>query len=329
MQAFDLVRQLAASQYLVRSLHVAAELSIADELQDQPRDVADLARSVGADADALRRVLTLLASRGIFLVNGERVGNSEASEFLRTDHPASLRSFVRMFGQSIQWQSAGDLEHAVRTGEAVATRTYPQGGLWGYFDANPSEGRVFGEAMVAKSSVQIADVLAAHDFSRYRSILDVGGGTGHMLRAILERHPTTTGLLFDLPAVIEQARQAGARDRMKFVPGDFFVTPLPAADATLLMEVLHDWDDARCAQILAAVRRSVGSTGRLLVIEIEMTNGPEPDWPKLLDIVMLAIFAARQRTNSEYGHLLQANGFAIERQISTPAGLTIIEAVPA
>lgn len=234
-----------------------------------------------------------------------------------------------MFGQSVQWQSAGDLEHAVRTGQAVTTRIFPQGGLWGYFEANPSEGRVFGEAMVAKSSVQIADVLAAHDFSKYRRILDVGGGTGHMLRAILDHNPAATGLLFDLPAVLDQARQAGAHDRMEFVPGDFFATTLPAADVAILMEVLHDWDDAKCAQILAAVRRSVGKTGRLLVIEIEMTTGPAPDWPKLLDIVMLALFAARQRTNAEYGRLLQANGFTVERQTSTPAGPTIIEAVPA
>ena len=152
MQAFDLVRQLAASHYLVRSLHVAAELGVADELREQPNRVADVAAKVGADPDALGRVLMLLASRGIFRVKGDLVEHSPASEFLRTDHPASLRSFVRMFGQSIQWQSAGDLGHAVRTGEAVATRIFPRGGLWGYFDANPADGRVFGEAMAAKSS---------------------------------------------------------------------------------------------------------------------------------------------------------------------------------
>ena len=150
-----------------------------------------------------------------------------------------------------------------------------------------------------------------------------------MLRAILKQYRSVTGSLFDLPAVIGQARNAGENSRLEFVPGDFFATPLPAADAIILMEVLHDWDDFHCSQILAAVRRSAGPKGRLLVVEIEMTDGPNPDWPKLLDVVMLAVFAARQRTNAEYGRLLQANGFKVEQQVSTPGGMTIIEALPA
>lgn len=327
MEAFDLVRQLAASQYLVRSLHVVAELGVADALQQPQEPIATIAQRVGADADALRRILVLLASRGIFAVDGDQFGHSEASQFLRSDHPASLRSFVRMFGQSIQWQAAGELVHAVRTGEAVMTRIFPQGGLWGYFDANPEDGRVFGEAMIAKSSVQIADILAAHDFSHYGRIVDVGGGTGHLLRAILEQHRQVTGTLFDLPPVIEQARSFGADQRLDLVPGDFFTTPLPEGDAIVLMEVLHDWDDAHCAEILGAVRKAAGASARLLLIEIEMTEGPGPHWPKLLDIVMLAAFGARQRTNAEYARLLDANGFRVDRQVTTPTGVTIIEAL--
>lgn len=327
MQAFDFVRQLAASHYLVRSLHVAAELGVADQIKGR-LPVPELAARLGADPDALRRVLTLLASRGVFRIDGDDIRHSNASEFLRSDHPASLRSFVRMFGQRIQWDCAENLQHAVRTGEAVATRLFPGGGLWEYFAQNPADGQVFGEAMVAKSAAQIADILAAHDFSRYRSVADIGGGHGHMLRAILARHPTTSGVLFDLPAVIESARTSGADPRLTLQGGDFFSTPLPTADAMLLMEVLHDWDDAHCARILAAARRTLGATGRLLVIEIEMTEGGAPDWPKLLDIVMLTLFAARQRTNAEYERLLLANGFKVERQTSTPGGVTILEALP-
>ncbi|MGN6682398.1 MAG: methyltransferase [Devosia sp.] len=326
-QAFDLVRQLAASHYLVRSLHVAAELGIADAIEDGGSPVGAIASKVEADADALFRVLRLLASREVFRLDGPVVSHTPASELLRSDHPQTLRSFVRMFGQPIQWQSAGDLQHAVKTGEAVATRIVPDGGLWGYFAANPAEGRIFGEAMVAKSSVQIADVLAAHDFSHYPHIADIGGGVGHMLRAILASNPQVTGTLFDLPAVIEEARGGGPTARLQFAAGDFFSSPLPSADATMLMEVLHDWDDAHCAQILTAVRRAMPASGKLLVIEIEMPETPGPDWPKLLDIVMLAVFAARQRTNAEYVRLLETNGFKAVKQVSTPAGMTIIEGV--
>ena len=136
-------------------------------------------------------------------------------------------------------------------------------------------------------------------------------------------------MLFDLPAVIDEAKGAGDNSRLSFQSGDFFTTPLPQADAMLLMEVLHDWDDAHCGAILNAARLALGAAGRLLIIEIEMTEGSAPDWPKLLDIVMLTLFAARQRTNAEYARLLQANGFRVERQTSTPGGVTIIEAMVA
>jgi SAM-dependent methyltransferase len=327
--SFDLVRQMAASHYLVRSLHVVAELGVADVVGEAPRPISEVAAQVGADADALRRLLVLLSSRGIFQVSGTAVAHSAASAFLRDGHPASLRSFVRMFGQAIQWDSAGALLEAARTGEAVMPKIFPDGGLWGYFMARPDEGRVFDEAMVAKSQAQIADLLAHHDFSRYRRIVDIGGGQGHMLRAILAAQPGAQGVLFDLPPVIERARNGGKAERLEFMPGDFFSTPLPEGDAIILMEVLHDWDDAAAARILSAVREAARPDARLLVIEIEMTEGPGPDWPKLLDVVMLAAFGARQRTNAEYRALLEANGFVVDRQTSTPAGMTVIEALPA
>jgi hypothetical protein len=270
-------------------------------------------------------VLRLLASRGIFRMEQDRVGNSAASEFLRADHPASLEAFVRMFGQPIQWQSAGELLHATRTGEAVATRVAP-GGLWGYFAANPAHEAVFGRAMAAKSTAQIADLLAAHDWGQYGSIVDVGGGEGHFLRAVLGAHAGISGVLFDLPSVVERAQAAGDNPRLQFAGGDFFVDPVPAGDAIVLMEVLHDWDDARCGQILQAVRRAATPQTRVLVVEIDLPAGDGPDWPKLLDIVMLAVFAARQRTVQENHQLLTANGFEVVGTTVTPAGMSIIEA---
>ena len=329
MQAFDLVRQLSASQYLVRALHVVAELGVADAVEDGGTAIGDVAVTVGADSDALMRVLRVLESRGIFSLQNGKVDHSAASLFLRSDHPASLSAFARMFAQPIQWQTAGELMHAVKTGEPAATRVFSDGGLWGYLTANPAEAVVFGQAMAAKSAVQIGDVLAAHDFSQYSRVVDVGGSEGHLLRAIIAKHPEVAGVVFDLPPVIETAPDAGSNERLDFVAGDFFETPLPAGDAVVLMEVLHDWDDEHCAKILHAVRQAAQPGTKLLIIEIEMTEGTRPDWPKLLDIVMLGLFAARQRTNSEYETLLAANGFVVTDQTSTPAGMTILEAVPA
>jgi 2-polyprenyl-3-methyl-5-hydroxy-6-metoxy-1,4-benzoquinol methylase len=181
--------------------------------------------------------------------------------------------------------------------------------------------------MAAKSHAQIADILAAHDFSQYAKVVDVGGGQGHLLRAILGAHKGVDGVLFDLPPVIEEARRAGAVERLDLVAGDFFTNDIPSGDVFILMEVLHDWDDARCSDILAAVRRSLGAGGRLLVIEIELPEGRGPDWAKLLDIVMLDAFGAEQRTNDELATLLTANGFHVTKQTSTPGEATILEAV--
>ena len=323
--AFDLVRQLAASQYLVRALHVVTELGVADHLGDQPSTPERLAQQVGADADALGRLLRLLSSRGIFLCEGGTVTHTDASRLLGSAHPASLRAFVLMFAQPIQWQMAGDLMHAVRTGEAVAERAHP-GGLWSYFQAFPEFGRVFDAAMAAKAGAQVAAILATYDFSDLGTVVDVGGGGGHLLRGILGNHAGTKGVLFDLPAVVEGARRAGPNDRLTFAPGDFFTTPIPAGDAVILMEVLHDWDDASCHRILEAVRRSMPVGGRLLVIETEVPEGNGPDWSKLLDIVMLAAFSARQRTEAEYAALLAADGFLMRKRIETPAGISIFEA---
>lgn len=328
MQAFDLVRQLSASQYLVRSLHVVAELGVADVIGERPLPVAEVAARVGADADALGRVLRLLASRGIFTLEGDAVGHSDASGFLTTAHPASLRDLVLMFAQPIQWDMAGDLLHAVRTGEAVASRVHPNGGFWGYFEAHPEHGRGFAAAMTSKAVAQIAGIVATHDFARYGRVVDVGGSRGHMLRAVLARHPEVRGTVFDLPPVIEEARVAGSNDRLDFAAGDFFASDIPAGDCIMLMEILHDWDDAACHKILGAVRRAAKPETRLLVIETEVPEGNTPDWSKLLDIIMLAAFAAKQRTAAEYGALLAANGFALTGQADTGAGISIFEARP-
>jgi hypothetical protein len=327
MQSFDLVRQMSAGHYLTRSLHVVAELGVADAIGDGPTPVGAIAQATGANADALERILRLLASRGVFMLEDGSVRHTDASRFLISSHPASLRSFTRMMAQPLQWGLAGELLHAVRTGQSAAERVHPDG-FWGYLQSNPETERIFGAAMAAKASAQISGILATHDFSRYGEIVDIGGGQGHMLRAILDKHPGVSGVLFDLPAVIEGAKAAGSGERLTFVPGDFLSDGLPSGDAMILMEVLHDWDDAHCARILQAVRKAARPDTTLLVIEIEMTEGDGPDWPKLLDIVMLAAFAARQRTNGEYGALLEANGFAVTGETRTGAGVVIIEALP-
>ncbi len=194
-----------------------------------------------------------------------------------------------------------------------------------HFAENPAEAALFNEAMVDKASVVVPAVIQAYDFSPFATIVDVGGGRGHLLSAILERVPQASGVLFELPHVIADAVHA-APDRLQLVAGDFFADPLPAADAYVLMEVLHDWGDEDAARILAAVRRAAAPGSRLLVVEVLVPDTPGPDHSKVLDIIMLAVTGGRERTREEYEQLLANAGFKLESVLPTQSTYLVVEA---
>ena len=318
--------QLSAAYYVARCLHAVANLGVADVLDKTPRRSAELARDAGADPGALDRVLRLLAAYGVFVYQNGTITHTAASQLLRADHPQSMRPVVRMFGLSGFWDAVGELEYSVRTGLPSGDKVI-DGGLWTYLSSHPDAGRIFNEAMTAKAHGQVAGVIASYDFSPFASIADVGGGRGHLLQAVLAAAPHASGVLFDQPGVIAEA-SAMASSRLALQPGDFFKDDVPGCDAYLLMEVIHDWDDRDSAKILTAIRRAAPSHARLLLIEAILPDDPGPNWPKTLDIVMLAI-GGRQRTLAEYSELLKCCGFTMLREIPTPAGVSIIEAAPA
>jgi hypothetical protein len=315
--------QLSASYYVSRSLHAVADLGVADALGDAPQAAASLAAATGANAGALQRVLRLLALYGIFEYVDGAIAHTAASRMLRQDHPQSMRPLVRMFGLPGNWAAVGELASAVKTGEPSANRALPDG-IWGYLMQNPEASRIFGEAMTAKARGHIAGIVQTYDFSGFDTVADIGGGRGHLIQAILAATPGASGVLFDQPHVITEAA-AVASDRLRLVGGDFFKDPLPAADAYILMEVIHDWDDGAARQILRGVRRAARAGARLLLIEVLLPNESGPNWPTTLDIVMLTI-GGRQRTLEEYSALLRDSGFAMTRDIDTRSGIAIIEA---
>jgi hypothetical protein len=233
--------QIAGGYCLPRCLHVVADLGVAAVLDEAPRTAAELATAVGAAPDALGRVLRLLAAHGVFETQGDTFRHSPASLLLRTDHPQSLRAFVRMFGLPSWWAIYGALEHAVRTG-LPATEQVLSSGFYAYFAAHPEESAVFNAAMAAKAHGQVAGILATYDFSGFRVVGDIGGGRGHVLRAVLDAVPTARGVLFDLPHVVKEAVGI-ASERLTLQGGDFFKDALPVCDAYLVMEVIHAWGD--------------------------------------------------------------------------------------
>lgn len=321
----ETLQQMAGGYCLPRCLHVVADLGVADELAgDASRTVAQLAAAVGADADALGRVMRLLSAHSVFTSTSGGYAHSAASRLLRTDHPQSMRAFVRMFGLRSNWDIFGALDHSVRTGRPAADQVLP-GGFWGYLAEHPEASAIFGEAMGTKAQAHVPRIISAYDWSRRERIGDIGGGRGHLLCAVLEAAPQATGVLFDLPQVV--ASSAGiASARLAVQPGDFFKDSLPECDTYLLMEVVHDWADAEAVAIVAAIRMAARPQAKLLLIEQIVPDDAGPHWTKFLDIHMMAFFGARQRTRQEYEALLRSGGFAFNREIETGAGISILEA---
>lgn len=307
-----------------RAVHAIAELGVADQIDDDGVTIDELARRCGVTADGLDRVLRLLASHGIFARSGAAYGHTGASRLLRSDDPKSMRPFVRMMGRPAFWASVGALDHSIRTG-APGFETVDQNGLWTYLRTHPEELAVFDEAMTAKAQADIASVLHAFDFGRFETIADIGGGRGHLLRGVLDAVPTATGILFDLPGVIETLDAPPAR--LRHHPGDFFVDPLPTADAYVLMEVLHDWADGEAAAVLRAVRRAARPGTTVLIIEAIIPDDRLDPRVHTLDVIMLAVTGGRERSAQQLGSLLEAAGFAATATVETGSPTRILEAV--
>lgn len=304
-------------------LHLVAELGVADRLGDDPASPVELASRCGVEPDPLERMLALLACHGIFRREGERYAHTPASRLLRSDEPMSMRAFPRMMGLPLIAATFANLEHSVRTGRP-AVETVEPNGFWTYLQDHPDEGQIFAQAMTAKASADIAAILGAYDFGACDTIVDVGGGRGHLLAAVLEAVPRAQGILFELPEVVEKLEVR--HDRLTTLAGDFFADPLPAADAYVLMEVLHDWGDAECAAILSAIRRAASPGAKVLVIEnVLVDRGADPRG-HTLDVIMLAVTGGRERTVSELDSLFRRAGFSEGAVTDTAGPLRIVEA---
>lgn len=318
--------QLATGYWESRCLHVIAALGVADHIGDGTGNPEALARAVGAHPGALARVLRALAAHGVFEEVAGGFRHTAASRLLRTDHPQSVRAFVGMMGMAVHWEAYGKLEHSVRTGESAMTCIAP-GGTFQYFASHPEEARLFDDAMTAKSHEQIKSVLAVYDFSNFKCIADIGGGRGHLLKAILAENPEITGVLFDLPHVIEALASSPSSDRLTLRSGSFFTDPLPACDGYLLMSVIHDWGDAEATAILSAVRRAASAHAKVLLLEMLLPDAPGPHPAKSLDVEMLVMTSGgRERTRADYERLLEAAGMRLSRVVPTRSPTVILEA---
>lgn len=322
-----LLWDLATVAAVSRCLHVVAQHGVADALEPAGGTVEQLAGQLSLDADALGRVLRALAAYGVFEVDLPEVRHTEASRLLRTDHPMSMGAFAHMMGLPMSWEALTLLPHTVQSGEAGVFELHPNG-LFAYLHNHPDQATVFDRAMTAKSRADIPLILGAYDFAARDTVADIGGGRGHFLQALVERHTGIEGTLVELPEVVDRVASEPRAERLHLVAADFFTDTLPAADVYVLMEIIHDWDDSDAVRILSNIRRSAPDHAVVLVVETVLDDERVRDPARTLDIVMLALTGGRERTPTEYASLFERAGFEFTRVIPTGGGVQLVEACP-
>jgi hypothetical protein len=283
---------------VTRALGIVSDLGIPQKLAGGPRSVAELAEECGADPDTLHRLLRALASDGIFAEDEPGVfRNSEVSEQLLR---SGWAAFAHFFG-GVWHQAAGSLDASGKAAWPQLHRT----DFWSWLAAHPDERALFDSAM-EQGKEQRAERFDRVDWRDGETVVDVGGGNGSLLTALLERQPGLRGIVFDLPETVRDEALLG--DRIRFVAGSFFES-VPEADVYLLSTILHDWDDESAAAILRTIRTGAPPHARLILFEAVIPDGNEPGGGKWLDLLMLALFAGRERDEAQWRELLEGNGF--------------------
>lgn len=327
----DTLLRMTNAFQVSQAIHVAATLGIADLLEDGPRSADELAETTGTHAPTLYRLLRALASVGVFTEDDDdRFALTPLAEYLRTDSPDSLRAWAMQIGQRYFWTSWGHLLHGVRTGEPAFPELYGTT-AWEYRAAHPEEDAIFNAAMTALSAPVAEAVVRSYDFSGLGVLVDVGGGEGGLLAAILAANPTLRGVLFDLPHVAAAGallERAGVADRCEIASGSFFEAVPEEADAYLLKSIIHDWGDEAAIEILRACRAAIADTGRLLVVEPIIRPGNEPDPAKFSDLNMLVMLGGRERTADDFERLYAEAGFKLTEIIRTGSTFDIVEGAP-
>jgi O-methyltransferase domain/Dimerisation domain len=317
------LRRLVNSYQLSQAIHVAAVLGIADLLADGPRTSDDLAQATGSDPRALYRLLRALAAFGLFHEDdGRRFSLTDLGDALRSDAPESVAGWAAFVGRRNIRDAWSSLEESIRTGEN-AFRLAHGTSVWEYRAQNPEESEIFDRAMASSSQLVIRSLIDAYDFGRFGTIVDVGGGNGTLLRALLAEYPQLKGVLFDQDHVVEGVDLG---ERGSVVAGSFFESVPEGGDAYLLKWIIHDWKDEESVAILRNVRRNGGA---LLLVErvVEPPNdGPET---KLGDLNMLVGPGGQERTLDEFRSLFEAAGYELAGDTATASGMHVIEGAPA
>jgi len=330
---FGAIMELTLEAWVSQAVYAAAELGIADALARGPLPLNELANRVGADADALKRLMRALIGRGVFRQHRDgRYDLTPLAETLRSDAPVSTSGWARFIGSRQHREHWSLLVESVKTGKTIIPALRGKE-FFDYLEDDPEFAKLFNHAMTSLSEMAEATVIAGYDFSPYSTIVDVGGGHGRLLAGILAATPAAQGVLYDLPHVVAGApallRQRGVEDRVRVEGGSFFDSVPAGGVAYVLKAVIHDWPDEQAVAILRSVHAAAGGDATVLLIEAVLPEHNR-DFPgNWADLEMLLLASSRERTAAEYRDLLGQAGLRMTRVVQTASPFSVIEAKPA
>jgi hypothetical protein len=308
------------------AVHTAAHLGLSDLLAGGPRSVSDLAALTSTHPETLGRLLHALSTIGIYdELDDGTYAVTDLGEGLRSDLPGSLRPLAHTVSSPAHWAAWQHLGHSVRTGENAFQALHGVD-VWTHRARNPAENDAFNANMASLTTAVGGAVAETFDFSGLETVVDVGGGKGALLAAVLQRHPHLTGTVFDLEqAVAREPFDPALASRWSAVAGSFF-EEVPAADAYLLKSILHDWPDRECVEILTACRRSLRPGGAVIVVEAVLGRPGFEAEAAFSDLNMLVMPGGRERTEEQYAALFEAADLRLERVADTPSRMSVIQA---
>jgi hypothetical protein len=326
------VLELASGFMATHATYAAARLGIADVLAAGPRTPRDVAAELGTSPDATHRLLRACAAFGLFREDRSgRFALRATGSSLRSDVEGSIRPVVLMIGDPRYQAVWGRLTESVRTGEPGAEAALGEP-MWDVVEHDEEFAGIFNEAMTRLTALDWPTVEAVYDFSRFGTIVDVGGGHGQLLALMLRAAPAAKGVLLERESVIAGAEQhlrdAGVLARCRLEGGSFLETAPADGDLYVLRRVVHDLDDDAAVAVLSTVRRHMPAGATLLLVESVVPPGNAPHFAKSLDLDMLVFVGGRERTEQEFATLLSGAGFTLDRVVPTISTISLVEAHP-
>jgi hypothetical protein len=326
--------RMIMSTWVPQAIHAAAALKVPDALGGGPRASDEVARDVGAPADQVHRLLRALVVLELCTQGDDgRFALTPMGDYLRSDAPDTMRNWALLWGRPMIWSAWGRLSDSVRTGETAPTLIAGVS-TFEWIAQDPEGAAIFNRSMQELTVRVSRGIAKAYDFSGLRSVVDVGGGHGALLPAILAANAGMSGLVYDLEYCREGAeaflRAQGVGDRCRFESGDFFDRVPPGADAYLIKSVIHDWNDEKSRVILSRVREAMRDDSPLLVIEVlapeRLQGSPLEGLIIGSDLNMMLMTGGKERTEREYRLLLESAGLRVTRVLGTATSASIIEA---